>query len=82
MWSAIGVRQGPGLAGHLQAQLDMLAAMLDRFTKMMKQGLGPEEILAAAPTREFDVKWGNPDLFVTTAYRSMWLHVRELGGIV
>jgi glyoxylase-like metal-dependent hydrolase (beta-lactamase superfamily II) len=66
----------------LQAQHDMLAAMLDRFVKMMKQGMGPEEILAAAPTREFDAKWGSPTLFVPTAYRGMWLHVRELGGIV
>jgi cyclase len=66
----------------LQAQHDMLAAMMDRFPKMMKQGLGPDDILAAAPTKEFDATWGRPDLFVTTAYRSMWLHVRELGGIV
>jgi glyoxylase-like metal-dependent hydrolase (beta-lactamase superfamily II) len=66
----------------LQAQHDMLAAMMDRFPKMMKQGLGPEDIIAAAPTKEYDAKWGNPDLFVSTAYRSMWLHVRELGGIV
>jgi len=66
----------------LQAQHDMLAAMLDRFVKMMKQGMGPDDIIAAAPTKEFDAKWGNPDLFVSTAYRSMWLHVRELGGIV
>ena len=60
----------------------MLDAMLDRFKKMMRQGLGPEDIIAAAPTKEFDAKWGNPDRFVYTAYRSMWLHVRELGGIV
>jgi glyoxylase-like metal-dependent hydrolase (beta-lactamase superfamily II) len=70
----------------LQAQHDMLAAMLERFVKMMKQGLGPDDIRAAAPTRELtkelEPKWGNPDLFVSTAYRSMWLHVRELGGIV
>jgi len=66
----------------LQAQLDMLAAIMERFPKLMKQGMGPEDIIAAAPTREFDAKWGNPDLFVTTAYRGMWLHVRELGGIV
>jgi cyclase len=77
----------PGLGpiqtrADLQAQHDMLAAMQDRFTKMMKQGLGPEDIIAAAPTKELDAKWGNPDLFVSTAYRSMWLHVRELGGIV
>ena len=30
----------------------MLAAMLDRFAKMMKQGLGPDDIIAAAPTKE------------------------------
>jgi cyclase len=66
----------------LQGQHDMLAAMMDRFPKMMKQGLGPEDILAAAPTKEYDAKWGNPDLFVSTACRSLWLHVRELGGIV
>ena len=66
----------------LQAQHDMLAALMDRFPKMMKQGLGPEDIIAAAPTKEYDAKWGNPDLFVSTAYRGMWLHVRELGGIV
>jgi cyclase len=66
----------------LQAQLDMLTAIMERFPKMMKQGMGPEDIIAAAPTKEFDAKWGNPDLFVTTAYRGMWLHVRELGGIV
>lgn len=66
----------------LQAQHDMLAALMDRFVKMMKQGLGPDDILAAAPTKEFDESWGTPDLFVSTAYRSMWLHVRELGGIV
>lgn len=66
----------------LQAQHDMLAAMMDRLPKMMKQGLGPDDILAAAPTKEFDAVWGNPDLFVATTCRGLWLHVRELGGIV
>jgi cyclase len=66
----------------LQAQLDMLTEMLARFTKLMKQGKGPDDWRAAAPTKEFDEKWGNPDLFISTAYRGMWLHVRELGGIV
>jgi glyoxylase-like metal-dependent hydrolase (beta-lactamase superfamily II) len=66
----------------LQAHHDMLAAMMERFVKMMKQGLGPEDIIAAGPTREHDAIWGDPDLFVKTAYRGMWLHVRELGGIV
>jgi glyoxylase-like metal-dependent hydrolase (beta-lactamase superfamily II) len=66
----------------LQAQLEMLTEMLARFTKLMKQGKGPDDWRTAEPTKDFDEKWGNPDLFVSTAYRGMWLHVRELGGIV
>jgi hypothetical protein len=60
----------------------MLAVLMDRIPKMMKQGMGPDDVLAEAPTREFDEKWGSPDLFVSTACRGLWLHVRELGGIV
>ena len=66
----------------LQAQLDMLTALMDRFVKMMKQGLGPDDILASAPTAAYDAQWGSPDVFIPAAYRSLWLHVRELGGIV
>lgn len=66
----------------LQAQHDMLATMRDRLAKMMKQGMGSEEMIAAGATKEFDEKWGDPKLFVSSAYRGMWLHVRELGGIV
>jgi hypothetical protein len=39
-------------------------------------------MLAAGATKDFDAAWGDPKLFVSTAYRSLWLHVRELGGIV
>jgi glyoxylase-like metal-dependent hydrolase (beta-lactamase superfamily II) len=66
----------------LQAQFDMLTAMRDRFAKMMRQGMGVEDMLANAATKEFDAKWGDPALFVSTSYRGLWLHVRELGGIV
>lgn len=66
----------------LQAQHDMLATMRDRLAKMMKQGMGSQEMIAAGATKEFDERWGDPTLFVSNAYRGMWLHVRELGGIV
>ena len=66
----------------LQAQQAMLTSVRDRLGKMMRQGMSAKEMLAAGATKEFDTKWGNPDLFVTTAYRSMWLHVREVGGVV
>lgn len=74
---------GPAVtAADLQAEHDMLATVKDRMIKLMKQGLKPSEIVAAAPTKEFDAKWGDPKLFVELAYRGLWGHVRELGGIV
>jgi hypothetical protein len=66
----------------LQAQADMCNAMRDRLVKLMRQGMGPEDMIGAAPSKEFDEKWGNPDLFIRQAYRGMWGHVRELGNIV
>ena len=66
----------------LEAQSEMLATMKDRLVKLMRQGMGPKDMIAAAPTNEFDAKWGNPELFISNAYRGMWGHVRELGGIV
>jgi glyoxylase-like metal-dependent hydrolase (beta-lactamase superfamily II) len=66
----------------LQAQYDMLSASRDAFVKMMRQGMSAEEMIAAGATKAFDARWGTPELFVKTSYRSLWLHVREVGGIV
>jgi len=66
----------------LQAQHDMLNTLRDRLGKMMRQGMSAGDMQAAGATKEFDEKWGSPDLFLSTTYRGMWLHVRELGGVV
>ena len=66
----------------LQAQHEMLVAMRDRLGKMMRQGMGADDMLAAGATKDFDARWGRPDTFVSTSYRGLWLHVRELGGVV
>jgi len=66
----------------LQAQFDMLTTLRERFAKMMRQGMSANDMLAAGATKEFDEKWGDPKLFVQVSYRGLWLHVRELGGIV
>ena len=74
---------GPLLThSDLEAENQMLATLKDQIVKLMKQGMGPKEIIAAAPTKDFDAKWGNPDLFIELSYRGLWGHVRELGGIV
>ncbi len=66
----------------LQAQADMCNAMRDRLVKLMRQGMGPQDMIAAEPSKDFDAKWGNPELFIRNAYRGMWGHVRELGNII
>ena len=66
----------------LQAQFDMLTTLRERFAKMMRQGMSANDMLATGATKEFDAQWGDPKLFVPVTYRGLWLHVRELGGIV
>jgi glyoxylase-like metal-dependent hydrolase (beta-lactamase superfamily II) len=66
----------------LLAQHQMLSTMKDRLIGLMKKGMGTDDLLASPPTGEFDAKWGDPKLFLANAYRGLWGHVRELGGIV
>jgi glyoxylase-like metal-dependent hydrolase (beta-lactamase superfamily II) len=66
----------------LQAQLDMVGAMRTRFIDLMRKGMALREWMAAKPTKEFDERWGDPELFITNAYPGLWNHVREIGGIV
>ena len=66
----------------LQAQADMCAAVRTSLVLLLRKGMSAKEMLAAGPTKDFDAKWGNPELFVTNAYPGLWGHVREVGGIV
>ncbi len=66
----------------LQAQYDMLLTLKARFIDLMKQGMGAEDMLAAGATAEYDETWGDPELFVHTAWRGMLGHLRVLGGII
>ena len=67
---------------ELQAQLDMVGAMRTRLIDLMRKGMPLREWIAAQPTKEFDERWGDPQLFLTNAYPGLWNHVREIGGIV
>ncbi len=59
---------------ELLAQHDMYATIADRLGKLLRKGMGPEEVLAAAPTKEFDAQWGDSTRFVTLAFKSLWGH--------
>ncbi len=66
---------------QLLAQLEMCRSVRERTVALMKQGRGLREIMAAAPTREFDAQWGDPSLFLYLVYHGVIDHVREVGGI-
>ena len=66
----------------LEAEIEMLATVRDRLVKLIRMGYGPNEMVAAKPTQEFDAKYGNPEQFIRNAYMGLWGHVHELGGIV
>ena len=53
----------------------MYATIFDRMQKLIRKGMGPDEVLAAAPTKEFDAKWGDSKQFVELAFKSLWGHV-------
>jgi cyclase len=66
----------------LQAQHEMIAAVKDRVVKLVRLGKGYSEIVAAAPTKDFDAQWGNSDQFLTMTYRGIMRNIHEIGGII
>ena len=77
----------PGTGGaitraDLEAQLAKLNTIRDNLIKSFRQGKSPKEMQAEGLTKDFDAQWGNPEQFLSNAYRGLWGHVREVGGIV
>jgi glyoxylase-like metal-dependent hydrolase (beta-lactamase superfamily II) len=68
---------------QVQASLDLLTKVREQLVKLMKQGKGAQDMIDAKAVQEFQGQLaGDPDPFIFTAYRGLWAHVRELGGIV
>ena len=59
----------------LEAQLKMYQTISQRMSQLLRKGMGPEEVLAAGVTKEFDATWGEPTKFVTLAFKSLWGHM-------
>ena len=67
----------------LQANLDTVTKIRELLVKLLKQGMGPKDMIAAKAMKDFEgLLAGDPDQFLYTAYRGLWAHARELGGIV
>ena len=74
----------PG-SGPVQSYADLkeLAEMMEtvrgRFYNYIGSGMTAADMYRAAPTKEFDAKWGDPKQFIASVYPGLWNHVRELG---
>ncbi len=68
--------RGPvlGLA-DLRTQFEMYGTIYERLTRLLNTGRGPDEAVAARPTKEFDDRMGNPDVFVRRAFESLWAYL-------
>jgi hypothetical protein len=63
----------------VESERDMLATMKLRLSQLLAQGMSVPDMLAAAPAREFDAKWGDPTLFISNAFPGLTQRARELG---
>jgi len=67
---------GPVLTrADLLAQQQMYSTISGRMQKMMRQGLGVQEVIAKNPAAEYEAKWGDSKAFTDMAFRSLWGHM-------
>ncbi len=68
---------------QVQASLDLLTKVREALVKLVKTGKGAQDMINAKAVAEFQGELaGDPDTFLYMAYRGLWAHARELGGIV
>jgi glyoxylase-like metal-dependent hydrolase (beta-lactamase superfamily II) len=66
----------------VKAENDMLVVLQQRLPRLLAQGMSAQEMIAAAPTREFDAKWGDPTLFIAMAWQGMVRRPGDLGASI
>ncbi len=67
----------------LQASFDTITKLREQLVKLLKQGKGAKDMIDAKAMKDYEgLLAGDPDTFLYTAYRGLWAHARELGGIV
>jgi cyclase len=64
---------------NVAAEHDMLVTLKLRLSQLLAKGMSVQDMLAAAPTREFDADWGDPTLFISNSWPGLTQRARELG---
>jgi glyoxylase-like metal-dependent hydrolase (beta-lactamase superfamily II) len=68
---------------ELQASYTTITKIREKLVVLMKKGQGAQNMIDAQAVDEFkDVMPGDAATFLYEAYRGLWAHARELGGIV
>ena len=69
--------------GDLQTSYTTITKIREKLVGLMKKGQGAQNMIDANAVDEFkDVMPGDAATFLYVAYRGLWAHARELGGIV
>jgi hypothetical protein len=67
----------------LQANHATIVKIREKLVGLLKKGQGAQNMIDAKAVDEFkDVMPGDAAVFLYCAYRGLWAHARELGGIV
>jgi len=68
---------------ELQTSLDLVTKVREHLVKLVKQGMGPQDLIEAKAMKDFEGQLaGDPEPFLYTAYRGLYAHARELGGVI
>jgi hypothetical protein len=66
---------------ELQASADVMSKMREKLVGLVKKGQGAQAMIDGKAVDEFKLT-GDPEKFLFQAYRGLWAHARELGGVV
>jgi cyclase len=66
----------------LKQQEEMGNFVLSRMSENFRKGSTFAEFLATHPTKDFDVRYGEPAQFLNLAWNSAWYQVNPMGGLV
>ena len=56
----------------LEAERAILADLGTKLTQMLRKGFAPADMLAAAPAREHEARYGDATQFLTESFKSLW----------
>ena len=79
--TVIVTADGTVTKADLDKQRAMYVAIMAKLQTCLESGFGLSQVLQSAPAADYVSDRGDPTLFLTLAFRSMWGHVRQFKAI-